>query len=492
MWFLFGMGVAVLSTFLTTVSLFIQKRSADIEKGRPPWRRYRFIFGVLLNISSEMILFSFAMTLTPISLLAPLTGMGVVFSALIASSGVVPGVKEKLHTVDWICTCLVLLGVSVAAIFGPGSHEASSLDGVAAAFANPGFLSFVIIALTLIMSWLLVLKVPRLRAFRPQDVSLATTVFSGVTSALCGALCVMLLKVIMVAIQLLTKDSDSSSDDPSPFRSWAVWVSAGGLLLLAPLQLYLLNAMLASGSVTLSVPLYLSLMVLLVGVGGGLLCSEFDAMPAFNLAMFALSVALVMSGLAVLSYRQQLKILHQQQLEAQQQLHAGAAHSGVSKSSSGKSSSHRDERSEAVRDEVDPNLEAIVVDGAVFSGRAQGSHAAEPMGRWSAERATTTRCIRVDLVPERQPGTARATGVGDSARQTRFEADIVAPSAAAVSLAATAAAPEAAPAASAVGAETESAGGHACSASAASVLAASDQGAQRGDAEDDDDPRLSL
>jgi len=275
-------------------------------------------------------------------------------------------------------------------------------------------------------------------------------------------------QVIMVAIQLLTKDSDSSSDGQSPFRSWAVWVSAGGLLLLAPLQLYLLNAMLASGSVTLSVPLYLSLMVLLVGVG----------------------------GLAVLSYRQQLKILHQQQLEAQQQLHAGAVHSGVSKSSSGKSSSHRDERSEAVRDEVDPNLEAIVVDGAVYSGRAQGSHAAEPMGRGSTERATTTRFIRVDLVPERQPGTARATDVDDSARQTRFEADIVAPSAAAVSLATTAvapeAAPEAAPAAPAAGAETESAGGHACSASAASVLAASDQGAQRGDAEDDDDPRLSL
>ena len=99
----------------------------------------------------------------------------------------------------------------------------------------------------------------------------------------------------MVAVQLLTTEGDGDGDR-SPFRSWAVWVSAGGLLLLAPLQLYLLNAMLTSGSVTLSVPLYLSLTVVLVGVGGGLLCNEFKDMPPFNLSMFALSVALVMSG----------------------------------------------------------------------------------------------------------------------------------------------------------------------------------------------------
>ena len=153
------MGVAVLSTFLTTVSLFIQKRSADVEKGRPPWRRYRFISGVLLNIASEMFLFSFAMTLTPISVLAPLTGMGVVFSALIASSGVVPGVKEKLHTIDWVCTCVMLVGISIAAIYGPGSHEASDLNQVPVAFTNPGFISFLTIALFLIIMWVLVLKV---------------------------------------------------------------------------------------------------------------------------------------------------------------------------------------------------------------------------------------------------------------------------------------------------------------------------------------------
>ena len=108
----------------------------------------------------------------------------------------------------------------------------------------------------------------------------------------------------MVAIQILTTEGDESAGERGgvgeltgrPFRSWPVWVSAGGLILLAPLQLYLLNSMLASGAVTLSVPLYLSLMVLLVGVGGGLLCDEFEDMPPFNLAMFALAVTLVMSG----------------------------------------------------------------------------------------------------------------------------------------------------------------------------------------------------
>ena len=159
MWFLFGMGIALLSTFLTTISIFILKYSADVERGRPPWRRYRFIAGISLNLFSEMFLFSFAMTLTPLSLLAPLTGTGVVFSALVASSGVVPGVKEQLEIIDWICTCMVLVGVSIAAIFGPGSHEASDLDALPTAFKNPGFLVFVSLSVSTIFGWLLVCKV---------------------------------------------------------------------------------------------------------------------------------------------------------------------------------------------------------------------------------------------------------------------------------------------------------------------------------------------
>lgn len=70
-------------------------------------------------------------------------------------------------------------------------------------------------------------------------------------------------QVLMVAIRYL------ALGDNTPFRIWAVWVALISLAVLAPLQLYLLNSMLASGFVSLSVPMYLSLMVLLVAAGGG-------------------------------------------------------------------------------------------------------------------------------------------------------------------------------------------------------------------------------
>ncbi|KAL3905954.1 MAG: hypothetical protein SGPRY_010728 [Prymnesium sp.] len=410
------MGIALLSTFLTTVSIFILKHSADVEKGRLPWRRYRFVGGLALNLFSEFLLFSFAMTLTPISLLAPLTGTGVVFSALIASSGIVPGVQEKLALSDWICTFLVLIGVSIAAIFGPGSNEASDLNALPSAMSNPGFLAFVSLAVGIITGWLAISKVKLLEKLRPEEKSLQFTLLSGLSASLCGSLCVVFTKVLMVAIRYL------ALGDNTPFRIWAVWVALISLAVLAPLQLYLLNSMLASGFVSLSVPMYLSLMVLLVAAGGGtisiyplltphpshsfsplrnqvkdlnlyapdspsisffltspqpracLLFSEFQSLPPFETSMFALSVASVMCGLAVLSFRQQKKLMQLQLLEASRQLRDEYSQNinNSSGKSSGRSLSHRDERSIAVR-ETDAEVQAAVLASLQTSARVVAS-----------------------------------------------------------------------------------------------------------------------
>mmetsp|Transcript_10204 Transcript_10204/g.24554 ORF Transcript_10204/g.24554 Transcript_10204/m.24554 type:complete len:508 (-) Transcript_10204:80-1603(-) len=412
MWFLVGMGIALLSTFLTTVSIFILKYSADVEKGRPPWRRYRFFGGLALNLMSEFVLFSFAMAFTPISLLAPLTGTGVVFSALIASSGIVPGVQEKLAVIDWVCTCLVLIGVSIAAIFGPGSNEATDLNALPSAMSNPGFLAFVTLAISIILGWLVLCKVTALESIRPDDKSLNYTIFSGLSASLCGSLCVVLLKVVMVALRYIAQG------DNTPFHSWAVWLACVSLAVFAPLQLYLLNSMLASGSVTLSVPLYLSLMVLLVAAGGGLLFSEFQSLPPFNTSMFALSVASVMCGLAVLSFRQQKKLLLQQQLESAQQLRADFSHNANNSSgkSSGKSGSHRDERSVTVR-ETDVEVQTAVLasfhtahsiargsfpaDGAAGTAcRLSANEPAEKSGRLVDPETVTAQSVRTSAADD--------------------------------------------------------------------------------------------
>ena len=87
MLWLLGLGVAFLSTILSTVGLLIQKTSADLEKHKPAWRRWRFWLGFGINLGSEVTLTPVAMSLTPLSLLAPMTGVGIAAATLISASG---------------------------------------------------------------------------------------------------------------------------------------------------------------------------------------------------------------------------------------------------------------------------------------------------------------------------------------------------------------------------------------------------------------------
>ena len=50
MLWLLGLGVAFLSTILSTIGLLIQKTSADLEKHKPAWRRWRFWLGFGINL----------------------------------------------------------------------------------------------------------------------------------------------------------------------------------------------------------------------------------------------------------------------------------------------------------------------------------------------------------------------------------------------------------------------------------------------------------
>jgi len=78
-----------------------------------------------------------------------------------------------------------------------------------------------------------------------------------------------------------------------------------GLVLVAPLQLYLLNLALAAGNASFAVPLYICQMTLLVSVSGGLLLGEFAAllrppMPQY-LVLYVGGVSCVCVGIIGLS-----------------------------------------------------------------------------------------------------------------------------------------------------------------------------------------------
>lgn len=298
---LVGMGVASFSCLLSTIALLMMKRSADVEAGLPICKRYRWLAGFTLNTTSELFLTSLAMSLAPLSLIAPVAGLSIVFSALLAHWGCVMGVRERLTRIDWFCTGLVLFGVILATSFGPQKDEVPEYARVQRSFAGPAFIFFSSTCLLVIVGWTSFWMAPCCAARRPTADSLVTSFFSGYSAAACGAFSQLFLKIVMVAVRTLI------NGDYSPLWMPVTWGSAVGLAMTAPLQLYLLNMTLASGAVTFTVPLYTSLIMILTIAAGGLLFEEFrDVDKGFTIA-FCFAVFSVMIGLFVLSHRQQVR-----------------------------------------------------------------------------------------------------------------------------------------------------------------------------------------
>jgi hypothetical protein len=108
-----GILVALLSTLISTFCLMWIKRSTEVEKGLPvlpcacfggsfgkPWRRI-LVIAMVGNLLSEAFLSTIAYLFAPLSRILPVAGSALIFSGLIASMGLVPGIKEKLSIAEW-------------------------------------------------------------------------------------------------------------------------------------------------------------------------------------------------------------------------------------------------------------------------------------------------------------------------------------------------------------------------------------------------------
>ena len=318
---LLGMGCSIVSTILTNIGILIQKHSADVEKGKHLCKRWRFWLGFTINMGSEVGLTTVALALAPLSFIAPLAGLAVVFNALIAHLGVIPGVKERMRRTEWLATVCIMAGVTLVAISGPGgggdSDESAPVNPPVSelplAFSRPGFLVYAGCAASLVLAWLIVSEqrcFPTLRRrYRPSEDSTTASVCSSFTAALTSGFSIVFLKVIALAVAELS----SQGIGPTPL----VAICGVGLAISAPLQLYLLNMTLASGRATFTIPLYLSLTMVLTSASGGILFNEFapiaqrEPAPVW-IIVYSLGVVIVMVGLVVLSSRQEAKAMRRE------------------------------------------------------------------------------------------------------------------------------------------------------------------------------------
>ena len=294
----FGLVLVACNTFTTAVGLLLFKRSSDLESHRSLLLRPRFWCGIFFTVVVLAVTDSIAYSMTPLSLIAPFAGLTMVWSALLAHVGCF-GFRERLTRTDVACTALVLAGVTLVTSVGAHGDPDPTVAELQADFSSPLFLCYAAFTYAAVTSWLAVSLCPCGRPYRPSPKSVMVTMLCAYCAAACASLTQVFMKVLSSAVRVGTRDGASLWREP------LLYIAAGGLATSAPTQLYLLNSSLASSSVTLAVPAYQSLVIILTIATGGIFFQEFAGYTPAAAASFVAAVLMVMAGLAVLSYQHQ-------------------------------------------------------------------------------------------------------------------------------------------------------------------------------------------
>ena len=249
---LIGIFLAALSALISSVALVIMKRSADVEVGLPLCKRWRWWLGFVINTGSELSLSTVALTLAPLAIIAPVFGTQVIFSAMIARAGCVPGVKEMMSLCEWICLAGAIAGIALCSSFGPSSKTAILYEEYQFYLVQGRYLGFLVPAVTLVFCWSLILTNKRLKWLCPKDDSLTTAVFSSLGAGIAGSCSIVSSRIFTTALiwELIV------GGNTKVLGMWVSWLGVFGLIASAPTQLWLLNSALASGKAAFTVPLY--------------------------------------------------------------------------------------------------------------------------------------------------------------------------------------------------------------------------------------------
>ena len=282
-----GQMVSTWSCLVSSVGLLFMKISADEEAGLPVLIRWRFMVGFACMLFNGTFLDVLAFSLAPLSMLAPLGGLVMVFSCLLARCVL----NEPLMPRDIACIGVLLAGVTTVSIFGPHPERTPGLDEIQADALNPSFLVFAAISVAAVVTCIGLLRISADLTSHPL-----WTPFSAYAAASCGGITQICLKMVATAARVAVEIGSCD-----PFFSPVVLGAIGGLLVCAPTQLYLLNSTLGSSPVKYAVPTYQALLVLLSTAAGGTFFLEFRSASPVDLVGFSMGMLVAMSGILALA-----------------------------------------------------------------------------------------------------------------------------------------------------------------------------------------------
>lgn len=296
MYFLYCIGMVLMSisSLVSAGGLVLIKHSAALEQAQPVLQRHRLMLGLLCLTVLPVPLNSVAFSFAPLSLLAPLGGLTIVFALLLARAGPTE-LQEPIGERSFAAVLVLLLGVCLVTIFGPQSPEAGQKAVQVAVVTCTHNIPFVVLA-GLCLSGPSVLLMSRLlpSQHRPKPENASYVVMQSFSAAVCGTFSTLILKILSESTRDLVEGNSFLSRGPMA-------VCIGFLCFFAPCELYLLQKLIATSPVTFAVPLYESLLIALNVAMGGVFFGEF---PHFGVAgaVFSFGIALVGTGVVLLSY----------------------------------------------------------------------------------------------------------------------------------------------------------------------------------------------
>jgi multidrug transporter EmrE-like cation transporter len=258
-----GMVLVFVGCCCSAVGLILLKHSTNVEEHLPLHRRPFWAVGVVFLIVNASVIDVIAFSLAPLTLVAPFSGVTIVLTTWLASSGML-FVKETVDTHDMISTALALVGVTITTSFGPHIDDAKGANELSACFGQTDVHIFAAVSMGIFgASWLTYFAHRRLR----QATWFRICVYAY-TAALAGSASMLLLKVV-------------------------------GLVFCAIVQLGFLHRTLANSPVSYGVPTYQTLLTVLTIIAGGFFFDEFSVMPPKDVVWFSFGVAVSLGGVAM-------------------------------------------------------------------------------------------------------------------------------------------------------------------------------------------------
>ena len=254
------------------------------QRRRRSWAYYLvgiIIFQACLNVGLSMAALAFAAQ----SLLSPLIACQIVFNALIQ----IPVLGEVLTCRDFIGTLLIVAGCVTSGIFAPHSEQHYELPELLRNFEKKPFVIYLIVMGSLS---LLILICSRLPSYG------CAGVLRRVCASMLPGLCVGNANIFAKSAAGLAEEGlrDGDASALKHVSTYLICIAAAALPLLS---LYFLTRALKSYSTSLVVPIYISTLIVVSTVSGGIYFGEIASMSTEASIGLACGVCLVVLGVCV-------------------------------------------------------------------------------------------------------------------------------------------------------------------------------------------------